>query len=234
MRDLTFEESVGFPINRIEDIDTVRRLLAEQEPPKQEEPVKLRSVVIDLTAPAQEETPAKKEELPAPPPARREKVSPFVLHRKSRAAERHNFRITDDHLGEGGAKTKFKNNVAAIRTLNEIEFDDRLATPEEQEILSRYVGWGGLPQAFDENNDQWADEFAELYGLLSPEEYEAAKATTLNAPLHVSHRYQGHLSGGGKHGLPHRQRAGKNPLDFDTMACIICKWSQLVSTQQSI
>lgn len=181
LRDLTFEESVGFPINRIEDIDTVRRLLAEQEPPKQEEPVKLRSVVIDLTAPAQEETPAKKEELPAPPPARREKVSPFVLHPEIPSSERHNFRITDDHLGEGGAKTKFKNNVAAIRTLKEIEFDDRLATPEEQEILSRYVGWGGLPQAFDENNEQWADEFAELYGLLSPEEYEAAKATTLNA-----------------------------------------------------
>lgn len=181
LQDLTFEESVGFPINRIEDIDTVRRLLAEQEPPKQEEPVKLRSVVIDLTAPGQEETPAKKEELPAPPPARREKVSPFVLYPEIPSSERHNFRITDDHLGEGGAKTKFKNNVAAIRTLKEIEFDDRLATPEEQEILSRYVGWGGLPQAFDENNEQWADEFAELYGLLSPEEYEAAKATTLNA-----------------------------------------------------
>ena len=181
LRDLTFEGSMGFPISRVENIDTVRRLLAEQEPPKQEEPVKLRSVVIDLTAPAQEETPAKKEELPAPPPARREKVSPFVLHPEIPSSERHNFRITDDHLGEGGAKTKFKNNVAAIRTLQEIEFDNRLATPEEQEILSRYVGWGGLPQAFDENNEQWADEFAELYGLLSPEEYEAAKATTLNA-----------------------------------------------------
>ena len=181
LRDLTFEESVGFPINRMEDIGTVRRLLAEQEKPKQEEPVKLRSVVIDLTAPAQEETPAKKEELPAPPPVRREKVSPFVLHPEIPTSERHNFRITDDHLGEGGAKTKFKNNVAAIRTLKEIEFDNRLATPEEQEILSRYVGWGGLPQAFDENNEQWADEFTELYGLLSPEEYEAARGTTLNA-----------------------------------------------------
>lgn len=181
LRDLTFEESMGFPISRVENIDTVRRLLSEQEPQKQKEPVKLRSVVIDLTAPAQEETPAKKEELPAPPPARREKVSPFVLHPEIPSSERHNFRITDDHLGEGGAKTKFKNNVAAIRTLQEIEFDNRLATTEEQEILSRYVGWGGLPQAFDENNEQWADEFAELYGLLSPEEYEAAKATTLNA-----------------------------------------------------
>ena len=187
LRDLTFEGSMGFPISRVENIGTVRRLLAEQEPPKQEEPVKLRSVVIDLTAPAQEETPAKKEELPAPPTVRREKVSPFVLHPEIPTSERHNFRITDDHLGEGGAKTKFKNNVAAIRTLKEIEFDNhqpgsgRLATPEEQKILSRYVGWGGLPQAFDENNEQWADEFTELYGLLSPEEYEAAKATTLNA-----------------------------------------------------
>ena len=112
---------------------------------------------------------------------RREKVSPCVLHPEIPSSERHNFRITDDHLGEGGARAKFKNNVAAIRTLQEIEFDNRLATPEEQEILSHYVGWGGLPQAFDENNEQWADEFAELYGLLSPEEYEAAKATTLNA-----------------------------------------------------
>lgn len=182
LRDLTFEGSMGFPISRVENIDIVRRLLAEQEQPKQEEPGKLRSVVIDLTAPPrEEETPAKKEELPAPPPVRREKVSPFILHPEIPSSERHNFRITDDHLGEGGAKTKFKNNVAAIRTLQEIEFDNRLATPEEQEILSRYVGWGGLPQAFDENNEQWADEFSELYGLLSPEEYEAAKATTLNA-----------------------------------------------------
>lgn len=182
LRDLTFEESVGFPINRIEDIDTVRRLLAEQQQPKQEEPVKLRSVVIDLTAPSrEEETPAKEEITLAPPPVRREKVSPFVLHPEIPTSERHNFRITDDHLGEGGAKTKFKNNVAAIRTLQEIEFDNRLATPEEQEILSRYVGWGGLPQAFDENNEQWTDEFIELQTLLSPEEYEAARSTTLNA-----------------------------------------------------
>ena len=182
LRDLTFEGSVGFPINRVENINTVRRLIAEQQQPKQEETVKLRSIVIDLTAPAQEkETPAQKEELPAPPPVRREKVSPFVLHPGIPTSERHNFRITDDHLGEGGAKTKFKNNVAAIRTLQQIEFDNRLATPEEQEILSRYVGWGGLPQAFDENNEQWADEFIELQTLLSTEEYEAARSTTLNA-----------------------------------------------------
>ena len=128
-----------------------------------------------------EEVPAKEEKPLAPPPMRREKVSPCVLHPEIPSSERHNFRITDDHLGEGGARAKFKNNVAAIRTLQEIEFDNRLATPEEQEILSHYVGWGGLPQAFDENNEQWADEFIELQTLLSTEEYEAAKATTLNA-----------------------------------------------------
>ena len=134
-----------------------------------------------FSVPPKVQEPPQREELPAPPPVRREKVSPTVLHPEIPPKQRHNFRITDDHLGEGGAKAKFHNNVAAIRTLREIEFDNRLATPEEQEILSRYVGWGGLPQAFDENNEQWADEFAELYGLLSPEEYEAAKATTLNA-----------------------------------------------------
>ena len=128
-----------------------------------------------------EEVPAKEEKPLAPPPMRREKVSPCVLHPEIPSSERHNFRITDDHLGEGGARAKFKNNVAAIRTLQEIEFDNRLATPEEQEILSHYVGWGGLPKAFDENNEQWADEFIELQTLLSTEEYEAAKATTLNA-----------------------------------------------------
>ena len=135
-----------------------------------------------MTAPVrEEEAPAQKEELPAPPPVRRAMVPSTVLHPEIPNSERHNFRITDDHLGEGGAKAKFHNNVAAIRTLREIEFDNRLATPEEQEILSRYVGWGGLPQAFDENNEQWAEEFAQLKTLLSPEEYEAAKATTLNA-----------------------------------------------------
>ena len=95
--------------------------------------------------------------------------------------EKHDFVITDENLGTGGAKTKFKNNVAAIRLLNELEAENRLATPEEQEVLSKYVGWGGMPQAFDENNSAWADEFLELYTLLSPDEYESARASTLNA-----------------------------------------------------
>jgi len=92
-----------------------------------------------------------------------------------------NFRITDDELGIGGAKTKFRANMAAINLLKELEFEGAQATPEQQEILSRYVGWGGLADAFDESKDNWKDEFAELYTALSPEEYAAARASTLNA-----------------------------------------------------
>ena len=92
-----------------------------------------------------------------------------------------NFRITDDALGVGGAKAKFRANMAAIRLLQELEFEGLQASPEQQEILSRYVGWGGLADAFDENKPNWSDEFAELYATLSPEEYAAARASTLNA-----------------------------------------------------
>ncbi len=92
-----------------------------------------------------------------------------------------NFHITDDHLGEGGAKTKYGYNIAAIRTLKTIEAEGRTATPEEQETLSRYVGWGGIPQAFGPNNASWAKEYAELVGALTAEEYEMARASTLNA-----------------------------------------------------
>ena len=92
-----------------------------------------------------------------------------------------NFRILDDNLGTGGAKAKFRANMAAINLLKELEFEGLQASPEQQEILSRYVGWGGLADAFDENKPNWADEFAELYATLSPEEYAAARASTLNA-----------------------------------------------------
>lgn len=94
---------------------------------------------------------------------------------------KHDFHITDDNLGHGGAKAKFRMNMDAINTLQTIELENRLATPEEQEVLSRYVGWGGIPQAFEEGNNAWASEFLELYTALSPEEYEAARASTLNA-----------------------------------------------------
>lgn len=92
-----------------------------------------------------------------------------------------NFTITDDNLGEGGAKTKFKNNLLAIQTLKQIESEDRTATSEEQEILSKYVGWGGLAQAFDSENAQWSKEFAQLSDALTPEEYEAARKSVLDS-----------------------------------------------------
>ena len=92
-----------------------------------------------------------------------------------------NFRITDDNLGVGSLRAKFRMNMDAINTLQAIELEGRAATPAEQEILSRYVGWGGLPQAFDENNGEWASEFLELQAALTPEEYTAARASTLNA-----------------------------------------------------
>lgn len=95
--------------------------------------------------------------------------------------EPHNFRIQDNDLGAGGPKAKYKANMEAIHLLQTLEKEERLATPEEQEILSRYVGWGGIPQAFEESNSSWADEYLELKNTLSPEEYRAARASTLNA-----------------------------------------------------
>ena len=92
-----------------------------------------------------------------------------------------NFRITDDHLGEGGAKQKYARNIEAIRTLFKLEQEHRDATAEEQQVLSRYVGWGGLADAFDPGKNSWAKEYVELKGLLSEDEYAAARSSTLNA-----------------------------------------------------
>lgn len=92
-----------------------------------------------------------------------------------------NFRITDDDLGAGGPKTKYKANVEAIRVLQTLDVEQRQATAEEQEILSRYVGWGGIPQAFDESNAEWSKEYAELQSLITADEYKEARASTLNA-----------------------------------------------------
>ena len=100
---------------------------------------------------------------------------------KTALIQKHDYRITNDDLGHGGSKAKFRMNMDAINTLKQLEFEKRLATPEEQEILSKYVGWGSMPQAFDENNPAWADEFKELYAALSPEEYQSARASVLNA-----------------------------------------------------
>ena len=107
---------------------------------------------------------------------------PYLKPEQEKAViEPHNFRIQDNDLGAGGPKAKYKANMEAIHLLQTLEKEERLATLEEQEILSRYVGWGGIPQAFEENNSSWANEYLELKNTLSPEEYSAARASTLNA-----------------------------------------------------
>lgn len=140
LRDITFQNNVGFPINRVEKIGYIQKLLEQEKT---------------------ELLPEEKTEAPA--------------------VDRHNFRINDDAIGVGGAKEKFRNNMAAINLLHELEIENRLAIPEEQEVLSQYVGWGGLSMAFDEHNAAWAEEFKELYASLSPEEYRAAMESTLTA-----------------------------------------------------
>lgn len=122
----------------------------------------------------QEITPA----FQAPP-----KANPYTfdLHPEIPIADRHNYNFAEKEIETVGKKERFRRNMEAIRVLKECEFDNRFATPEEQEILSGYVGWGGISEAFDENNDAWADEFRELYAALSPTEYEAARRSTLTA-----------------------------------------------------
>ena len=142
MRDITFQNNAGFPINRVEKIARVREWLETQE---QAEPL-----------PEKEKAPAV-------------------------TTDRTNYRITEDALGIGGAKEKFRANMVAVNLLHDLEIENRLATPEEQKILAGYVGWGGLSMAFDGNNAAWANEFKELYATLSPEEYRAAKESTLTA-----------------------------------------------------
>ena len=96
--------------------------------------------------------------------------------------EAENYRIHDIHLAEeGGAKTRFQNNVRAIRLLKELETEGKQASSEQQEVLAHYVGWGGIPDAFDEGKEEWKKEYQELKELLTPEEYTAARASTLNA-----------------------------------------------------
>ncbi len=108
---------------------------------------------------------------------------------------KHNFHITDNDLGAGGAKTKYHNNVEAIKLLNTIECENRLATPDEQGILSKYVGWGGLSNVFDSTKSEWSSEYNELKSLLSPDEYESARSSTLNAyytsPVVINSIYHG-------------------------------------------
>ena len=178
-----------YPISRVERRDTFEQMLAEdtrndflfqqseftqtisddseqsdirQEPQSRtekslpQEEIRLHNLVIDLT---EQET-------------ERKEAEPYKAQ---------NFHITDEHLGEGGAKTKYAFNIAAIQTLKQIEAEGRQATPQEQETLSKYVGWGGLPQAFDAENASWQKEYQQLKSLLTDEEYAAARGSTLNA-----------------------------------------------------
>ena len=125
---------------------------------------------------------------------KRSRIQTFDLHPDIPMSERHTFDLAFHEVPEAGKKERFRRNMEAIRVLKECEFDNRFATPEEQEILSQYVGWGGIPEAFDENNSSWADEFIELYTALSPDEYESARASTLTAfytpPVVISSIYK--------------------------------------------
>ncbi len=151
-QDITFASATGFPIFRTEPISFVRRYIEEQE--------------------AQQET-------PLIPPESTPAVTPAVEAAPLPIAD--NFRITDDHLGEGGPKAKYQANIAAIKLLKELETEGMQASPDQQEVLSRYVGWGGLADAFDPSKENWRKECAELQELLTPEEYAAARGSTLNA-----------------------------------------------------
>ena len=176
-----------YPISRVERRDTFEQMLAEDTrndelfyrqtdampaesenfalteevssdpaPQQPQEEIRLHNLVIDLTEQEME----------------RKEAEPYKAQ---------NFHITNDHLGEGGAKTKYAFNIAAIQTLKQIEAEGRQATPQEQETLSKYVGWGGLPQAFDVENASWQKEYQQLKSLLTDEEYAAARGSTLNA-----------------------------------------------------
>ena len=156
MRDVTFAENAGFPIFRRERIEDIFPLLPEKEKP-----------VVEI--------------LPAPPQQPKSRVRTFDLHPEIPLEARHNYNFAEKEIESVGKKERFRRNIEAINVLKECEFEGRFATPEEQEILSQYVGWGGIPEAFDPNNSAWADEYKELIVALSPEEYDAAMESTLTA-----------------------------------------------------
>ena len=187
LQDVTFQSHTGYPIFRTEHVAFVRSFVEEQQKPLSYtiQPVEVYAaeenhlpydVVIQTLHVDQPE-----QSISAPEPEQMPQTDAQTAPPQGNTPPAQNFRITDDLLGTGGAKAKFRANMDAINLLKELEFDGRQATPEEQNILSKYVGWGGLADAFDENKPNWSDEFTELYATLSPEEYAAARASTLNA-----------------------------------------------------
>lgn len=155
IRDITFEDSNGFPIFRVEKADFVRSALELSE----------------------------KKELDAPVWERKQKAKAqtFDLHPEIPLADRYTFDLKNFELEEVGKKARFRRNTEAIRVLKQCEEENRFATPEEQQLLAQYVGWGGIPEAFDENNAAWQSEYNELSQLLSDEEYQSARESTLTA-----------------------------------------------------
>ena len=170
LRDLTFEGAAGFPIERVEHISAIRRLMGPAG--KTAGPEK----GVESSADGHDQG-GKEPPLAPPQPQRKARVSPFVLHPEVPNADRHEYHITNDAIGTGTPGERFNNNVRAIRLLKRLEAEDRLATPEEQEVLARYVGWGGLADCFDERHSK----YAELKALLTEEEYAAARESTLTA-----------------------------------------------------
>lgn len=172
LANLDFDEMVAHADDRYQQEHADRGKLAEQEPEPKEPAEKEQSAVL------------------APPKPKRERVVFTTLHPEIPADQRRNFHITDPELGHGTRSEKYAANVAAIRTLKQIEAEERLATPEEQEILSRYVGWGGLADCFDERHGK----YLELKSLLSEDEYAAARASSLTAfytsPVIIGAMYQ--------------------------------------------
>lgn len=155
MRDITFEDSNGFPIFRVEKADFVRSALELSE----------------------------KKELDAPVWKRKQKAKAqtFDLHPEIPLADRYTFDLKNFELEEVGKRARFRRNTEAIRVLKECVEENRFATPEEQKVLAQYVGWGGIPETFDENNAAWQSEYNELSQLLSDEEYQSARESTLTA-----------------------------------------------------
>ena len=202
-QDITFSNATGFPIFRTESISFIRKYVEEQEKQLVQPETSAETVAVypgeknnlpydvvvqtlrtEGTTPPVQSTPVsipideKWQEFPSVADAEQASYEEYKENLRRNA---HNFRITDDGLGTGGPKAKFQDNMAAIHLLKNLEQEGLQASPEQQEILSRYVGWGGLADAFDDTKPGWAIEFAELRSALTPEEYTAARASTLNA-----------------------------------------------------
>ena len=162
----TIEPIVAEPITKIETIDN------EQQPSKDEKPYKVGDIVY-IDSNLLKENPK--------PVSSRSKIQDYILHPDVPESDRNNFEITDNELGIGTPREKFQRNIEAIKVLKKCEQENRYATKEEQETLSKYVGWGGLQQAFDENNESWSEQYKELKNILTDEEYEQARSSTLTA-----------------------------------------------------